>query len=1174
MSSEHNITKIINWLRNQMGIGMDAATQRLMKTPQSKNITISDWNDAIEILGTDSLNVASLYTAFSKLEDELVKTDNATVTNAERIAGANALINTLLAFTEAGAHPGEKLSEIYETIDNVAALSDAVDEFKAEVDDDRTANGEVHSNLLELITTIQEFLALSEGTDDPDAEGAPEDSLTGRIDTKVSAHNENPEAHADLISSTVEGVKKDVEEALKDYVLASEKGAAGGIATLDGDCKIPSSQLPAYVDDVLEYDSIEDFPTPAEGSDGSELSGKIYVALDSNKTYRWSGSQYTEISASITIGTTEGTAFPGLTGHQHVTSKSNPHSVSKTQVGLGNVANTGDSDTPAKDGTHKFTTGGAYDMQQSFESKLADKLDKKSISVGELSGDEVQTLTGGNIGFTKEGDLVVNRLYIRGSTDAKNHVVGTEYKDSNYRNTFATKQQLDDYVQKEEGKGLSTNDFTSELKSKLVNMTPGNYALKSDIPDVSKFITSVPSEYVTESELDKKNYALKSDIPTNVSELTNDANYAVQSDIPSKTSDLTNDSEYTSKSYVAVEIADAISKAQLAPGEVDMSAYYNKNEVDDKIANQSVATVSSKGLMSADDKAKLDSSLQQSDVLDGLGYTSTVKPLSSNQGRVLKGMIDDLAKNVGNTDKLNGLDVEYIEDLVEPEAGIKGYKISKIEYRKDPIPAEGYVTIPPSDTTNYYYAKLYLNRMLDADYPITKSNATVKNYLQIDLKNHFYDRYVVSSIGEGKLTENGPTVSTITVRRADGKNGDVGPFIEKNFVLNDDTTNSIENWCYMIGYSHGDPVKQSLGAVAGGEDTIVTGRGAGGFGRGHRVLGAYGFAGGRENTTGYGASAFGRENTSYGDVSFIAGGYKNLCDHGTKYSFIGGGQENKMYAEHSSILGTRCEAPKGLSNVRLFGYGLKANKADQVVYGKFNQPDDFFEAMWGIGNTEDTRDNGMAMSWDGNLYLKGNVYVGGVSESNKKKLISASDIPVATKSINGLMSAQDKATLDSIGIASNSKVGLVRGDGKTIYVNPTTGTISKAYHDVFCTIQLNCYNSNDKVDVWETLSFSYKTDRGVDAPRSTLDAIVSDLAGYTHSFITYSGTLHKELKPSDDSDETHFIEPLVVSVKPEDNTTIVKLLIDKKWYTFKEYQEHMKSLHGIIPSVFIYTKVG
>ncbi|WP_281517493.1 hypothetical protein [Ferranicluibacter rubi] len=84
-------------------------------------------------------------------------------------------------------------------------------------------------------------------------------------------------------------------------IAATEKGAINGVATLGGDGKVPAIQLPSYVDDVLEYANFAAFPATGE-------SGKIYVAQDTNKTYRWSGSAYPEISASpgSTDAVTEG----------------------------------------------------------------------------------------------------------------------------------------------------------------------------------------------------------------------------------------------------------------------------------------------------------------------------------------------------------------------------------------------------------------------------------------------------------------------------------------------------------------------------------------------------------------------------------------------------------------------------------------------------------------------------------------------------------------------------------------------------------------------------------------------------------------------------------------------------------------------------------------------------
>lgn len=82
-----------------------------------------------------------------------------------------------------------------------------------------------------------------------------------------------------------------------DFIPNNKIGVANGVASLDSSGLVPSSQLPSFVDDVLEYDSFSDFPPTGE-------SGKIYVAKDTNKTYRWGGTQYVEISASIALANT------------------------------------------------------------------------------------------------------------------------------------------------------------------------------------------------------------------------------------------------------------------------------------------------------------------------------------------------------------------------------------------------------------------------------------------------------------------------------------------------------------------------------------------------------------------------------------------------------------------------------------------------------------------------------------------------------------------------------------------------------------------------------------------------------------------------------------------------------------------------------------------------------
>jgi hypothetical protein len=91
------------------------------------------------------------------------------------------------------------------------------------------------------------------------------------------------------------------------YIPTSQKGTASGVAELDANGKVPAAQLPSFVDDVLEYSAKSSFPTTGE-------TGKIYVDTSTNKTYRWSGSAYVEISASLALGETSSTAYRGDRG--------------------------------------------------------------------------------------------------------------------------------------------------------------------------------------------------------------------------------------------------------------------------------------------------------------------------------------------------------------------------------------------------------------------------------------------------------------------------------------------------------------------------------------------------------------------------------------------------------------------------------------------------------------------------------------------------------------------------------------------------------------------------------------------------------------------------------------------------------------------------------------------
>lgn len=125
------------------------------------------------------------------------------------------------------------------------------------------------------------------------------------IDTKLAGKSNTGHTHDDRYY-----IKSEIDTKLGLKLDTSLKGAANGLATLDSSGKVPSSQLPSYVDDVLECANKASFPTTGEG-------GKIYIDQTTNLTYRWGGTAYVEISQSLALGETSSTAYAGDKGKQN-----------------------------------------------------------------------------------------------------------------------------------------------------------------------------------------------------------------------------------------------------------------------------------------------------------------------------------------------------------------------------------------------------------------------------------------------------------------------------------------------------------------------------------------------------------------------------------------------------------------------------------------------------------------------------------------------------------------------------------------------------------------------------------------------------------------------------------------------------------------------------------------
>lgn len=145
------------------------------------------------------------------------------------------------------------------------------------------------------------------------------DDLDDKIDKEIA----DREAEIDRLENKFDGVTDKLEDALQKEIedrkagdttitnslkaFISTKGQPGGLAELDSTGKVPAAQLPSYVDDVLEFSTKAQFPQIGE-------TGKIYVSKDTNLTYRWTGTQYLEISQSLALGETPSTAYPGDKG--------------------------------------------------------------------------------------------------------------------------------------------------------------------------------------------------------------------------------------------------------------------------------------------------------------------------------------------------------------------------------------------------------------------------------------------------------------------------------------------------------------------------------------------------------------------------------------------------------------------------------------------------------------------------------------------------------------------------------------------------------------------------------------------------------------------------------------------------------------------------------------------
>lgn len=323
----------------------------------------------------------------------------------------------------------------------------------------------------------------------------------------------------------------------------NSKGAPNGLASLNESGIIPSAQLPSYVDDVIEVDIFSNLP-------GTGESGKIYIVQDTNLTYRWSGTDYVEISKSLALGETSSTAYPGDKGkattdklnripdklitdtvnvnqstteavlnfttyrqeaqqigrntltitsattsqaglmsssdktkldglkdqagitsdinavqtnlETHINNKSNPHEVTKDQVGLGNVDNTSDANKPISNATQTALNG-------KFSATDGNALKQRVDNIPELVATDITVDSDNdsvNISLDKtsivDGTLSGTTININSATASKAGILVPTDKskiDKIITNGNGTKYLSDNGTYKEVSGGSSSSDI-------------------------------------------------------------------------------------------------------------------------------------------------------------------------------------------------------------------------------------------------------------------------------------------------------------------------------------------------------------------------------------------------------------------------------------------------------------------------------------------------------------------------------------------------------------------------------------------------------------------------------------------------------------------------------------------------------------------------------------------
>jgi hypothetical protein len=494
---------------------------------------------------------------------------------------------------------------------------------------------------------------------------------------------------ATLVSSTnIKTINSTTILGTGDFALipSSEKGANNGVATLDAGGKVPAGQLPSFVDDLEEYANLAAFPVTGD-------SDKIYVALDTNKVYRWSGSVYVEIAANevnsvnsktgvVTLGAADigvdAAAFAGyLTTAQDTVQKvaAKLATLTKSDIGLTNV--TDNAQVTSVSGTAPIvSTGGttpaisidAATSEAAGSMSATDKAKLDNLTAATLAFSEPSFS-----GFLDTDPATTNVQAALAVFDTHQHTVAditdldasTVTYDNTGQNLVATDVQaaineIDDLVEE----GL-TQIVVVKFEITAADDTAGGFTYNRNAEtgitgtfDSGKFVFTLPTgvEYVTGgnrivAKIDGSDGALKRLFYGADSELTEPSATTFAIDFALVDNDVIYAKLFQSLATVSIDIADAsITEGKIADGAVTTTKIANSNVTLAKLQNIATLTVlgndtggtaAVKAMTAAETKVLL--------ALNNVDNTTDLnKPISSNTQTALDAKVAGPASAVAN----------------------------------------------------------------------------------------------------------------------------------------------------------------------------------------------------------------------------------------------------------------------------------------------------------------------------------------------------------------------------------------------------------------------------------------------------------------------------------------------------------------------------------------------